>query len=92
MVKPTPIKPKPTTPLEAIAAWLRDIGADGLCNQEIECGCGIDSLVPCDTPDLQHCLPAKRYAPGECKVPECEWVDCEHYHAWPKLEQQGGKK
>jgi len=36
---------------------LERLGADGLCNNDIGCGCGIDDLAPCDGPQL-NCQPA----------------------------------
>lgn len=35
--------------------------ADGLCNVDIECGCGIAlGLMPCDTPNRDCCLAKHR--------------------------------
>ena len=41
-----------------IQAHLRQIGADGLCNPDDECGCGADDLCPCDRSPLD-CVPAR---------------------------------
>lgn len=43
---------------------LRDLGADGLVNLDIECGCGLDELVLCDYLDLDECVLAKRTTSG----------------------------
>lgn len=51
---------------EIIINHLKNIGADGLCNEN--CGCGIDDLQPC-CEDFSTCVPAKRV--------KCD-VDCEH--------------
>lgn len=37
--------------------WLLENKYDGLCNQEIECGCKCSDFMPCDTP-LPDCVPA----------------------------------
>ncbi len=51
-----------------IIEWLSRIGADGLCHEDSECGCGIDDLAPCD--GIQKgCQPARLLAatePGDC--------------------------
>lgn len=36
-----------TTAREILIKGLQAMGADGLVNGEIECGCGIDDLAPC---------------------------------------------
>ena len=41
--------------LEMIAIQLRQLGADGLCNDE--CGCGLDDLAPCND-WIGDCVPA----------------------------------
>jgi hypothetical protein len=40
---------------------LKEIGADGLWNGEIDeiCGCGIDDLAPCDNCNIWQCEAAK---------------------------------
>ncbi len=43
---------------EIVSAWLLQNDCDGLCNPEIECGCGLDNLMPCEFPDEKHCVPA----------------------------------
>ena len=40
-----------------IQAHLRELGADGRCNPDQECGCPADDLCPCDQSPLD-CLPA----------------------------------
>lgn len=37
------------TVTEMLEAALKPIGADGLCNPEIECGCIIGDLMPCSS-------------------------------------------
>ena len=46
-----------------LRAVLLQVGADGLCNPGIECGCGIDDLAPCLS-DCLMCIPAKLHADG----------------------------
>jgi len=47
---------------EIIQKQLKELGADGLVNTEVDqdgCGCGIDDLCPCDSPNLDDCRAAK---------------------------------
>jgi hypothetical protein len=44
---------------EILISKLKELGADGLCNTETDCGCGIDDLCPCDV-SLLDCVPAKK--------------------------------
>ena len=47
-----------TTVGNTIEEWLARIGADGLCNSTLHCGCGDGDLFPCD--GIQpSCVPAK---------------------------------
>jgi hypothetical protein len=43
---------------ELLRRQLQQLGADGLCSAEYECGCGIDDLAPCDLCCLA-CRPAR---------------------------------
>ena len=38
---------------------LKEIGADGLVYPELECGCGFDDFEPCDSCELDNCIPAR---------------------------------
>ena len=49
--------PNPTIE-EMVRKYLETHGYDGLCNLEIECGCGIDDLFPCGDPDHEECQAA----------------------------------
>jgi len=42
--------------IDLIRSGLKDCGANGLCNSDIECGCKIDDLCPCGEPDLNYCI------------------------------------
>lgn len=46
------------TVLEIVADYLRAHGHDGLCNPEIECGCGLGDLAPCGDYCPSECVPA----------------------------------
>lgn len=73
MTKPTEREENPSVRL-IIRAWLMDHGYDGLYGDE--CGCGLDSLAPCDSPHLTDCRAGyKRMCPGE-RCPRWE-EDCE---------------
>ncbi len=38
-----------------IAKYLNENGCDGLYNFDIECGCGLDDLMPCDGERVPLC-------------------------------------
>ena len=65
---------------EVIVNYLKEIGADGLCNPEAECACDIDDLAPCDCIDLQDCVPARKKTCANCPERDnCSLVEeCEH--------------
>jgi len=42
---------------------LQEMGADGLYNADLECGCGLDDFEPCDECVLRECEPG-RYRDG----------------------------
>ena len=65
------------TVADMIRAALAEIGADGLCNPDHECGCGIDDLAPCECLNLSECVAAKWTIPKEDDV---EYED-EEYRA-----------
>ena len=44
------------------------VGGNGLCNPGEECGCGIDDLAPCETPNLDECQIAKWVVPKPGEV------------------------
>lgn len=62
---------------ELIKQSLTALGADGLCNPDQECGCGIEDLAPCDNLNLQECVAAKWHIPkqGEPEYEDEVWRD-----------------
>ena len=44
---------------DLLRAALTEMGADGLCNPDHECGCGIEELSPCGCVNLSECVAAK---------------------------------
>ncbi len=48
-----------TTVDDIIRTALVEMGADGLCNSDEECGCGIEDLDPCECINLSECVAAK---------------------------------
>jgi hypothetical protein len=49
-----------TNALAMLQKALTEMGAQGLCNPDIECGCDLDDLAPCDSLNLQECKAAKK--------------------------------
>lgn len=59
---------------EIMAAWLKEHGYDGLCNES--CGCGVDDLMPCEEGG-RDCVPA--YAVRrKCGCEMCDEDDCDY--------------
>jgi len=44
---------------EIITAAIREAGGDGLVNEDLGCGCGLDDFMPCSGPDFDECQIAK---------------------------------
>ena len=42
---------------EIVADYLTTNGYDGLCNADIQCGCGLDDLFPCVCMNETSCVP-----------------------------------
>lgn len=40
---------------DIIANAIRSAGGDGLVNADIECGCGLGDLMPCECPNFDMC-------------------------------------
>lgn len=64
------MKESPITINDILIRELKAMGAEGLCNPELECGCGLDDLCPgCSDCNVLECRPAKKIlatTPGEC--------------------------
>lgn len=65
---------------EIVEQYLRQNGYTGLLSQDMECGCDIDDLVPCNGDCIEHCEPGYKAA---CK---CEDHDGWHIQATPPQE------
>lgn len=50
---------------EIILDYLKKNNYDGLCNPDVECGCGIDDFMPCDNIDI-NCQPAYKKLCKNC--------------------------
>jgi len=48
-----------TSVIEMIRRELADAGADGLVNEDYECGCSLDDLIPCGNVHETECFAAK---------------------------------
>ena len=70
---------------EYIENGLKKDGLDGLCNEDLECGCGVEDLMTCqDTnycDEFPNCEPAKRVIKGSKECGDCEVDDC-HGHCF----------
>lgn len=44
---------------EILKARLVELGANGLCNSDNQCGCGFDEFAPCDCMNVEECVAAK---------------------------------
>lgn len=54
---------------EIIKVYLQKHGYDGLCNPDLECGCGVDDLQPCYEPPwgdggCDKCVAARKNTDG----------------------------
>ena len=66
------------TVIEMIQHRLKELGADGLCCPEEQCGCEIDDIVPCDAMSLCYCVAGKKRKPTADDIeewgPGCKWM------------------
>lgn len=60
---------------DIIKQYLKDNGFDGLCNPDLECGCGLDDLMPCGGEGVIDCEPAYRHRCAEHLRNEYHLVD-----------------
>ena len=57
---------------EIVAEYLKAHKCDGLCGDE--CGCSLDDLMPCECPNMDHCVAAvKGEVPDEYKAEFDDW-------------------
>jgi len=56
-----------------VKQWLSKNGYDGLVSADLECGCEIDDLMPCDTP-LVDCEAGYKRKGAHPDYPESDWV------------------
>jgi hypothetical protein len=49
---------------EILKAQIASLGGNGLCDPELECGCGLDDFAPCGCLDIDGCKVAKRREDG----------------------------
>jgi hypothetical protein len=63
------------TAYDLLAEQLRDMGASGLANKQLECGCSVQDMHMCDTISLKDCVPAKMIAIDStvCRGKSCGW-------------------
>ena len=47
---------------------LKELGADGLCLPDGECGCGLDDLAPCGDGFPESCRPAWKKICRRCRT------------------------
>lgn len=61
---------------ELLKQKLKEIGADGLCNEYYFCGCSIDDIGQCEHP-INDCVAAKKYDCKKCETPtKCSFKNC----------------
>lgn len=56
--------------LSIVTHYLKENGYDGLCAPDLECGCGLDDLAPCEYGPCPGCIPARAQIVTE---PEGDW-------------------
>ncbi len=64
---------------EVIQEWLEGDGHDGLCQEDIECGCSIDDLGPCSNIGMDCAAANLEPAPegSECDLMYVRWTENE---------------
>jgi hypothetical protein len=61
---------------DIIEEKLKALGADGLCNSDEQCGCGVCDLAPCECLNLDECVAAKFIKPKKEEV--------DYMEEWPE--------
>ena len=65
---------------EIVEKFLREKGYDGLYNDDIECGCHLGDLIPCQSEGIEYCKAGKLVpCDGTCEDSDCRghWIDLE---------------
>lgn len=56
-----------------VTTYLRKNGYDGLVNRDLDCGCGVNELSPCDYCDIFSCEPGHKCDCTSCTdIGSCE--------------------
>lgn len=69
---------------DIVPDWLKRHGFEGLYNEFMGCGCGVDDIMPCHCPDPVFCEAGYEICCGKCdEIGTCvyykgvlEWADC----------------
>ena len=61
---------------QIIIKHLEDNNFEGLFNTEVECGCEISDLMPCDNMD-SDCQPDYKIECTKCNIKDCEYENAE---------------
>jgi hypothetical protein len=78
---------------EILRKYLENNNFDGLCNSDLECGCELDDLFPCDE-NAQDCKPGFKIDSEEydfiitTNCPECGTYQNAHHSAQCKRSKQ----
>jgi hypothetical protein len=64
---------------EIVIEKLKALGAEGLCNDDLECGCEIEDLCPCDSRVPMGCGPGRKVPCPE----DCEYGGTCEFHMVP---------
>jgi hypothetical protein len=60
---------------EMLKHQFAELGADGLCNSDGGCGCGVEELAPCECLNTE-CIAAKYITPKK--------GDADYWDEWPE--------
>jgi hypothetical protein len=59
---------------DILTEYLKEHGYDGLCNLDLECGCGVKDLFMCQCP-TDECEPAYRWVCDYENINNCDYFD-----------------
>jgi hypothetical protein len=57
---------------EILMAYLKEHGFDGLCNPDMECGCGLDDFMLCENNNIGNCQPGYTWKCTGKEARDCE--------------------